>query len=105
MGNTVKICGEEYEVRNTLRSLFIFEEITGKPFKVETLLDNYLFLYSVILASNPGKPIAWEKFIDAIDSDPGVASLINSILAEAQKVEKLLEEEGGEEGDKGSKKK
>lgn len=101
MGNTVKINGEDYKVKDTLRSLFIFEEITGRPYKVETVLDSYLFLYSVILASNPEKPIGWDAFIDAVDSDPSVAMAINRILAEAKKIEKLLEEgTKTEEGEK-----
>lgn len=100
MGNTVKINGEEYKVKNTLRALFIFEEITGKAFKIETMLDNYVFLYSVILASNPERILTWDNFIEALDDDGRIAMAINEILAEAQKVEKLLGEENDEKGEK-----
>ena len=41
--NTIKINGEEYVIKYTIRALFMWEQITGKPFKINTLLDNYIF--------------------------------------------------------------
>lgn len=100
MENIVKINGADYLVKNTIRSIFIFEEITGKPFKVETIRDNYLFFYSVILANNTKDILTWESFIDALDKDPKIYIRMNEILAEANKVDELL----AEESDDGKKK-
>lgn len=107
MTNIVKINGEEYKVKNTIRALFVFEQIAGKPFAIEGSLDNFLFLYSVILANNPDKMISWETFIDAMDSDPKLLDAINSILKEAREIEDLMEgekEEAGEEDENVKKK-
>ena len=35
--NTIKINGIDYKIKYTIRALFIFEQITGKAFKIETL--------------------------------------------------------------------
>jgi hypothetical protein len=65
----ITINGKKYKVKYTIRALFIFERITNKAFKIETLLDNYLFFYSMILANNKENVLDWEEFLDALDSD------------------------------------
>lgn len=82
---TITINNTEYKVKYTLRALFIFEQITGKPFNLETMLDNYLFFYSLILASNPDNVLEWDDFIDALDNDPTILTQINQAVEEAQK--------------------
>nr|DAT70513.1 MAG TPA: tail assembly chaperone protein [Caudoviricetes sp.] len=70
--NTITINNTEYKVKYTIRALFIFEQITGKAFEIKTLLDNYIFFYSMILANNPDNILDWNVFIDALDSDPSI---------------------------------
>ena len=70
--NTITINNTEYKVKYTIRALFIFEQITGKAFEIKTLLDNYIFFYSMILANNPENILDWNVFIDALDSDPSI---------------------------------
>ena len=48
----ITINNKEYKVKYTIRALFAFEQITGKPFELKTVLDNYLFLYCILLANN-----------------------------------------------------
>lgn len=91
--NTIKINGIEYKVKYTIRALFIFEKITGKPFEVKTLLDNYIFFYSMILANNPDNILDWDKFLDALDSDPTIFNQLNDIVNNTQKTQELLNDE------------
>ena len=70
--NTITINNTEYQVKYTISALFIFEQITGKAFEIKTLLDNYIFFYSMILANNPDNILDWNVFIDALDSDPSI---------------------------------
>ena len=65
MNNTVTINGVDYKIKYTIRALFIMEQITGKPFQVTTLLDNYIFFYSMILANNPDNILNWNDVIEA----------------------------------------
>jgi len=85
-----------YKVKYTIRALFIFEQITGKSFKLETLLDNYVFYYSIILANNPDNIIDWDEFIDALDNDPKKLEEFGKVLLDEEKKDKLFEvvEEG-----------
>ncbi|PIK16934.1 hypothetical protein CTI16_12110 [Prevotella intermedia] len=69
---TINIKNKEYKVKQTLRALFIFEQITGRPFEIKTMLDNYIFFYSVILANNPDNILDWDDFIDALDENPNL---------------------------------
>lgn len=91
----VKIKGKNYNIKYTIRSLFIFEQITGKPFKIETLLDNYLFFYSIILANNSDKAdiLTWDDFLDEMDKNPNLFSSLNDAIEDKQEKDKIFQQE------------
>lgn len=101
----IKIKGKNYNIKYTIRALFIFEQITGKPFKIETLLDNYVFFYSIILANNMDKEniISWDEFIDELDKNPNLFSVINDAIDDKQEKDKIFQTEEVKD-DKGEKK-
>lgn len=90
---TIKINDKEYKVKYTIRALFYWEQITGKPFAINTLLDNYLFFYCMILANNPDNVLDWDQFLNAIDNDPTLFSQINSTVEDSQKKDELFNNE------------
>ena len=90
---TIKINDKEYKVKYTIRALFYWEQITGKSFAINTLLDNYLFFYCMILANNPDNVLEWEDFLNAIDNDPTLFSQINSTVEDSQKKDELFNNE------------
>ena len=49
----IQIKGTAYNIRYTIRAMFVFEQITGKIFRLENLTDYYLFYYSLLVANNP----------------------------------------------------
>lgn len=85
----ITINEKQYKIKYTLRALFIFEQITGKPFNIGTLLDNYIFFYSIILANNDDA-LTWDEFIDALDNDPSILTQISKAVEEAQQKEKMF---------------
>lgn len=93
----VTINNKEYKIKYTLRALFIFEQITGKSFNLETLLDNYIFFYSIIVANNDDV-LTWDEFIDALDNDPTILTQISKAVEQAQMKDNLftVTDEGGE---------
>ena len=99
---TITINGKNYNLKYTLRSLFIFEQITKKSFKIETLLDNYIFFYSLILANNKDNPIDWDDFIQAMDDDPTLFTRMGEIVAKTQKKNELFEDDEKEGDEKKS---
>ena len=90
----IKIKDTEYNIKYTLRALFIFEQITGKPFKVETLLDNYILYYSMILASNQDKVLDWNDFIDSLDENPKLLLELNKAIKEQNNFDNIFNKEG-----------
>ena len=99
----IEINGKNYKLKYTIRSLFIWEQITGKSFKIENMLDNYIFFYSMILANNPDETLDWDTFLDALDADPTLFKKMSDIIEEQQKKDNLFTTE--EKSKKGSKKK
>jgi hypothetical protein len=99
----IEINGKNYKLKYTIRSLFIWEQITGKSFKIENMLDNYLFFYSMILANNPDNILSWDDYINAMDEDPMLFKRMTDIIEEQQKKDNLFTNE--EKTKKGSKKK
>lgn len=99
----IKIKNKNYTVKNTVRALFLFEKITGKHFSVDTLLDNYIYFYSLLLANNPEMTLTWDQFIDALDSDPKIMENLNRMLLEAQGVEEVYTKADDKEDDTGKK--
>lgn len=94
---TVTINGIDYKVKYTIRALFIFEQITGKPFKMETTLDSYLFFYSMILANNKENPIDWDTFLDALDENPQLLKVMEQIMKDEAGKNNLFEVEDSDD--------
>ena len=93
----ITIKGKEYKVKYTIRALFIYEQITGKPFNIVTLFDNYLFFYCLILANNPNDVLDFDDYLDAIDSDKDLYSQLTKVVESYQKYDTLLS--GEDDGD------
>ena len=94
---TININGIDYNIKYTIRALFIFEQITGKPFKVETLLDNYIFFYSMILANNKENILDWDDFINALDNDPNLFQNMDELLSKESKQNALFNDSNTDE--------
>ena len=102
---TVNINGKDYKVKYTIRALFIFEQITGKAFKLETMLDSYLFYYSMILANNKEDLLGWDEFLDALDANPGLLQDMEKVMKDEDGKNSLFDDNKSEEGTDKNKKK
>lgn len=100
---TISINGKDYKVKYTIRALFIFEQITGKAFKLETMLDSYIFYYSMILANNKDQVLQWEEFLDALDENPKLLQDMEKVMKEEDGKNSLFND--GEESNNSSEKK
>ena len=99
---TITINNKDYRLKYTIRALFIFEQISGKPFEIKSTLDNSLFFYSMILANNPDTPLEWDEFIDALDNDYTLLGQLNSIITDSQNKNHLFLESEDQDGQKKS---
>ena len=98
----ITINGKQYKVKYTIRALFIFEQITGKAFEIKTLLDNYIFFYSMILANNPDDVLDWEEFLDALDGDKELMVQLTKLVDDYQKKDSIFEQVDATSGEKKS---
>ena len=72
---TVKIKDKEIELKQTLRSLIMYENITDKAFEPKTFQDILTFLYCIVLTSSKDYTlITFDEFIDFIDENHQVLS-------------------------------
>ena len=89
----ITIKEKQYKVKYTIRALFIYEQITGKPFNIVTLFDNYLFFYCLILANNPDNVLHFNDYLDAIDSDKELYTQLSKVVESYQKQDELIADE------------
>ena len=97
--NTILINGKEYPIKYGIRAMLIQEQITQKPFSLDNMNEQLVFLYSCLLAANNELTMTYEEFLDAVDEDMSIIIRFGEYLAEQQKKEKNILK------DKGSKKK
>ena len=88
---------QTYKVKYSIRSLFIFEQIKGKTFTLESLLDQYIFFYSMILANNPECTLTFDQFIDECDEDFTLVTSLQKYITEVFAKQAQLNKAG--EGD------
>lgn len=82
--NTMKITfnKKKYELKYSFRALMIYENITNKSFKPESLTDIITFFYSVLLSTARTEPIQFDDFIDYLDEHPELISEFSNWLLE-----------------------
>lgn len=67
---TLTIDGKDFILKYTLRAFFVFENITGYPFKFGKMLDEFVLFYSFLLATNQDSfKIEFDKFIELCEND------------------------------------
>ena len=97
----ITINKKKYEVRYTIRAIFLFEQITKAPFEIKTITDSYVFFYCMILANNPDNVLEWDDYLNALDRDKTLFEKLNKIMLQQQEQDKMFEdnekEEDGEE--------
>lgn len=81
----VTINDKSYEFKYSLRACFVWEEITGRPFEVKTLLDTYIFAYSCLVANQDNPSLEFVEFIDWCDNHPEVMDEFNRFMDEESK--------------------
>lgn len=77
---TVTINGTECKLAYNLRSLFIYEEIAGHPYKGDKTIDNYMLMYAMLQANNKDFSLSFEDLIDACDEDMGIFQVFVEVV-------------------------
>lgn len=70
----IKIKDLEITLKNSFRSLIIYEAMTKKTFKPETITDVIVYFFSVISASANPQQVDWDDFMNWLDENPSAIS-------------------------------
>ena len=88
--NTILINGKEYKIKYGIRAMLIAEQITQKPFSLDNMNEQLVFLYSCLLAADNELTMSYEEFLDAVDEDLSIIIRFGQYLSEQQKKEKNI---------------
>ena len=80
----IEINEKTYDFKYSLRALFMWEEITGKPFEIKTTIDMYVLCYVCLLVGSE-KELDFNEFIDACDADPSIIDEFNVFMGNEMK--------------------
>lgn len=91
---TVEIKGVEYNIKYTLRALFVYEELKGEPYSSDRTMNNYILLYAMLMACNKDFPLSFDEVIEVCDDDPSVFKAFVSVLEEEnERIRRMAERE------------
>ena len=82
---TVVLQGVELKLAYNLRSLFIYEEIAGKPYMGEKTVENYMLMYAMLLANNETFTLTFDEFVNECDQDMNLYQTFVEVLNEQGK--------------------
>lgn len=83
----IKISGVEYTIKQSFRSLMIFENLTGiNAFEANNSVNHLLMLfYSILKGCNKDFEFEFEQFVDLIDENPESVELFSNFIQEQAK--------------------
>lgn len=99
----ITINGVEYKVKRTIKAMFIMEQITGHPFAINTLQEQYLFFWCMLYANNPDTCLDYDDFLNAIDDDNDLIQQLIRLNDDENTRDEMLSSKDGED-DKAKKK-
>lgn len=68
----ITIKENEIELKNTFRSMIIYEKINGKSFNPKGLTEIILYFYCVVMASDKDLDLEFEEFVEYLDNNPNL---------------------------------
>ena len=78
--NTVTINNKEYKLVYSVRAMMLFEAAKNAIFSLDTLSDQYLFLYCCILAGNKDTDLTFDKLLDSLDENPSIFQVYTEFM-------------------------
>lgn len=95
----ITINGVEYKVKRTIKAMFIMEQITGHPFAINTLQEQYLFFWCMLYANNPDTCLDYDDFLNAIDDDNDLIQQLIRLNDDENTRDEMLSGEDGADGE------
>ncbi|SFF96440.1 hypothetical protein [Prevotella sp. KH2C16] len=90
MKKTIKIDGKEYTLKHCIRARIIFESITGKMWNLNTITDQTVYFYSMLIAGSGDGVPGYDRFLDCLDEEPGLFVQYTEFMQSAIDAERSL---------------
>ena len=86
----MEILGKEYQLSFGLRSMFIFESITGDVFNIKTVFDEYIYFYACLMSVSSNPELDFDEFINYCDEHPELLKEFDEALMAESKRKAML---------------
>lgn len=86
----INIKGKEIELKNTFRSMIIYEKVAGKTFNPQGITEILLYFYSVIMASDKDCELEFDDFLDMVDNNPKLITDFSEWLNKSFRISNYL---------------
>lgn len=86
----ITIKDNEIELKYTLRSMIMYENITDQTFNPQTLTDMITFMYCVVVASSKDYSLKFDEFIDYVDDNPNIINEFGKWIQETVNTNNLF---------------
>jgi hypothetical protein len=101
----ITIKDKEVELKYTIRSLVLFENIKNESFNLQTTMDVIVYFLCVLLASDKTLQLTLDELIDLIDDDPKLLEDFSTWLTNEMNKQNVMSQDTHIEVKEGSKKK
>lgn len=81
---------KDIELKNTMRSMIMYENITEKTFNPQSVTDIIIYMYCVVVASSQDYSITLDEFIEYIDNHQEVFEEFGEWLAKVANSNAIL---------------
>lgn len=65
----IKIKDNEYEVKNNMKAMLVFEGMTEKPFEIKNLTDLCTYFFAMCYANNEDFTMDFNDFLEALEDE------------------------------------
>lgn len=86
----INIKDKEIELKNTFRSMIIYEKVAGKTFNPEGITEILLYFYSVIMASDKDCQLEFDDLLDMVDENPKLITDFSEWLNKSFRISNYL---------------
>lgn len=86
----INIKGKEVELKNTFRSMIIYEKVAGKTFNPQGITEILLYFYSVIMASDKDCELEFDDLLDMVDENPKLITDFSEWLNKSFRISNYL---------------
>lgn len=81
---TITINDKEIELKQTIRSLLMYENIQGESYQPKSLNDILLYIFCVVVSSSKDYSLDYDTFIDWVDEHPDELTQIVQFIQQTQ---------------------